>query len=178
MTLSFAIREYVQRKRKEGHRFDKGEQTLILFLRRVGDCALERVKTRQILEFLDGPRTSTVTWRGKHSLPAPLLRALVRARCNAGTTDAVNASSHPLHIHSVHLFSGTDQSLGEGDTQWLRHRDGRRFNHARTDPLLVRYRGEIRRSAHTSLRKCGSRCQKNARRGMWPLWQISSSSDR
>lgn len=68
MTLSFAIREYVQRKRKEGHRFDKGEQTLILFLRRVGDCALERVKTRQILEFLDGPRTSTVTWRGKHSL--------------------------------------------------------------------------------------------------------------
>jgi integrase/recombinase XerD len=68
VTLSLAIREYVQRKRKEGHRFDKGEQTLILFLRRVGDIALERVKTRHILEFLDGPRTSTVTWRGKHSL--------------------------------------------------------------------------------------------------------------
>jgi integrase/recombinase XerD len=66
--LSLAIGEYVQRKRTEGHRFDKGEQTLILFLRQVGDVALERVKTRQMLKFLDGPRTSTVTWRKKHSL--------------------------------------------------------------------------------------------------------------
>jgi site-specific recombinase XerC len=51
-----------------GLRANEVEQTLMLFLRRVGDIALERVKTRQILEFLDGPRTSTVTWRSKHSL--------------------------------------------------------------------------------------------------------------
>ncbi len=48
--------------------YDKAASNLHGFCRDVGDVQLNQVRTRQILKFLNGPRTSTVTWRSKYNL--------------------------------------------------------------------------------------------------------------
>ena len=68
MTLAEAIATYVGRKRSEGHEFRKPERQLLSLRSHVGNLPLERVKARQVLAFLDGPKTSPVTWESKYNL--------------------------------------------------------------------------------------------------------------
>ena len=68
MNLSEDIETYVERKRANGTGFDKGHANLISFARQVGNVPLHAITTYDVTRYLDGPLTSTVTWRGKHSL--------------------------------------------------------------------------------------------------------------
>jgi integrase/recombinase XerD len=68
MKLTEGVEAYVDRKRAGGLVYEKATQNLHGFCRHVGDLPLSRVSSRHVLTFLNGPRTSTVTWRGKYSL--------------------------------------------------------------------------------------------------------------
>lgn len=68
MKIMLAVTVYVEQKRVNGIAFDKAKSNLLSFCKQVGDRTLEAVTTHDILTYLDGPLTSTVTWRGKHSL--------------------------------------------------------------------------------------------------------------
>jgi integrase/recombinase XerD len=69
MNLSNGIEVYVQRKRTDGRQFNKGASNLLEFYRHVGDKPpLNNITTQHVQAYLDGPRTSTPTWRAKHSL--------------------------------------------------------------------------------------------------------------
>ncbi len=68
MNLEQNIKTYVRRRRANGVAFDKGEANLISFAKQVGDVPLHSITTYDVSKYLDGPFTSTVTWRGKHSL--------------------------------------------------------------------------------------------------------------
>ena len=65
MRLRTAIKIYVERKRLSGLRYTKSEQTLRAFARHVGNPPLDAVTSTQVLDFLNGPRTSATTWRHK-----------------------------------------------------------------------------------------------------------------
>lgn len=68
MTLFESIRTYVDRKRSFGLRYEISGRNLRSFANQVGDIPLGSVTPRQIASFLDGPRTSTSTWRAKFNL--------------------------------------------------------------------------------------------------------------
>jgi integrase/recombinase XerD len=68
MRLAEGVETYVGRKRAGGLFYEKASSNLHGFCRHVGDVNLRHVRTRHVLTFLNGPRTSTVTWRGKYSL--------------------------------------------------------------------------------------------------------------
>jgi integrase/recombinase XerD len=68
VTLSEAVRIYVERKRSSGLSYVKSGQDLLSFSKQVGDVPLGLVSARQVSVFLSGPRTSTVTWRNKYRL--------------------------------------------------------------------------------------------------------------
>jgi integrase/recombinase XerD len=68
VTLSEAIDIYVRRKQAYGFLFTNGQKALNAFSRQVDDPSLNHVVARDILSFLDGPRTSTETWRSKYRL--------------------------------------------------------------------------------------------------------------
>jgi site-specific recombinase XerD len=68
MKLSEGIELYVERKRMDGLAFAKGSANLFSFCRQVGNLPLDEIRVQHFLTFLDGPRTSLPTWRGKHSL--------------------------------------------------------------------------------------------------------------
>lgn len=68
MRLSEGIELYVGRKRSCGLTFESGASNLRSFCNYVDDLPLEFVTTQHVLAFLNGPHTSTTTWRGKHSL--------------------------------------------------------------------------------------------------------------
>lgn len=68
MNLSEGIDAYVERKRSGGVSFHKGALNLSSFRRHIGDQPLDQITTQHVLTFLNGPRTSTPTWRGKHGL--------------------------------------------------------------------------------------------------------------
>lgn len=68
MTLSEAVRAYVERKRSSGLSYIKSGQDLLSFSKQVGDVPLGLVSTRQVSVFLSGPHTSIVTWRNKYRL--------------------------------------------------------------------------------------------------------------
>jgi integrase/recombinase XerD len=68
VNLSQNIERYVERKRANGVTFDKGNANLTAFARQVGNVPLHGITTYDVAKYLDGPLTSTVTWRGKHSL--------------------------------------------------------------------------------------------------------------
>jgi integrase/recombinase XerD len=68
MMLAEAIETYVQRKRAYGFLFTKGQSELSAFCRDVGDVPLHRVTALNVMDFLDAPRTGTVTWRKKYCL--------------------------------------------------------------------------------------------------------------
>jgi integrase/recombinase XerD len=62
------IRTYVDRKRSFGLLYETPARNLISFAKQVGDIPLSSVTPRQISSFLDGPHTSTSTWRAKFNL--------------------------------------------------------------------------------------------------------------
>jgi integrase len=68
MRLSEAIEIYVERRRAEGFLLVTGTVSLHAFCKSVGDLPLVDIAAQDILHFLDGPRTSTGTWRSKYSL--------------------------------------------------------------------------------------------------------------
>ena len=63
MTLFGAIQSYVDMRRAHGVLFDRGSEILRSFARKVDDIPLDAIRPTQILEFLNGRRTSTDTWR-------------------------------------------------------------------------------------------------------------------
>jgi integrase/recombinase XerD len=68
VTVFEAVRIYVERKRSLGFVYVKSGRYLLSFSKQVGDVPLGRVTARRVSLFLSGPRTSTVTWRGKYKL--------------------------------------------------------------------------------------------------------------
>jgi integrase/recombinase XerD len=68
MQLFEAVETYIDRKRSLGVTFEKAALNLRSFSKQVGNVPLESITPGQILAFLNGPRTSTVTWRVKYSL--------------------------------------------------------------------------------------------------------------
>ena len=48
--------------------FTSGSRRLISFCRYVGDISLDKIDTEQIIKFLNGPRTSDLTWANKYNL--------------------------------------------------------------------------------------------------------------
>jgi len=68
VTLLGAIQTYIDRKRAGGILFEKAAKDLRSFSKEVGYVPLDTIKPTQILDFLNGPRTSTVTWRVKFNL--------------------------------------------------------------------------------------------------------------
>ena len=63
MKLLQGVRTYVEEKNRGGTAYAKGTQNLVSFCRHVGDVALTSISERQVISFLDGPRTSANTWR-------------------------------------------------------------------------------------------------------------------
>ena len=68
MALFEAVENYIDQKRSLGVGFDKGAQGLRSLSNKIGDVPLEGITPGQILAFLNGPRTSTITWRVKFNL--------------------------------------------------------------------------------------------------------------
>src|SRR5258708_11554706 len=68
MALFEAVRTYIDRKKSLGVVFEKAAMNLWSFSKGVGDVPLDTITPGQILGFLNGPRTSTVTWRVKFNL--------------------------------------------------------------------------------------------------------------
>ena len=68
MRLLEGVETYVCRKRSGGLSYDKPASNLHGFTKQVGDVPLDRVTVQHVLDFLAGPRTSTTTWRKKHSI--------------------------------------------------------------------------------------------------------------
>jgi integrase/recombinase XerD len=68
VTLFESIRTYVERKRSFGLGYEQSARNLWSFSKQVGDVALGCVTPRQVSAFLNGPHTSTVTWRAKYNL--------------------------------------------------------------------------------------------------------------
>lgn len=97
MKLSGAITRYVEMKRILGVSFRMGAGWLRAFSRQIGDVSIGSVTKRQVLGFLDGSRTSNVTWLVKYrvlkaffeywmvrnevyELPMPLSRVVTSTR--------------------------------------------------------------------------------------------------
>ncbi len=68
MKLKNSIQLYVDEQRTNGIAFTKGDQILASFCRHVGNVVLDEIRPRQVLTFLEGPRTSALTWSRKYSL--------------------------------------------------------------------------------------------------------------
>jgi integrase/recombinase XerD len=68
MALFEAVQTFIDRKRSLGVIFQKAAMNLRAFSQTVGDVPLDTIAPGQVLAFLNGPRTSTVTWRRKFSL--------------------------------------------------------------------------------------------------------------
>lgn len=68
MNLVEAIERYIARKRSEGLSYRCTGWHLRAFGKRVGNIALESVTAREVLMFLDAPKTSMVTWMSKYRL--------------------------------------------------------------------------------------------------------------
>jgi integrase len=67
MKLSEGIALYVDHKRANGIDFSKGHSNFTGLCRRIGDIQLSEISSHDVLRFLNGPKTSTVTFRAKHS---------------------------------------------------------------------------------------------------------------
>lgn len=65
MILSESIALYVERKRSGGTAYHKGAQLLRSLNRHVGELELDRISAHDILMFLNGPKTSDLTWTRK-----------------------------------------------------------------------------------------------------------------
>jgi integrase/recombinase XerD len=68
LNLVEAIEGYVKRKRSEGLSYRSSGWYLMAFGKRVGNVSLGSVTAREIMTFLDGPKTSPGTWMVKYRL--------------------------------------------------------------------------------------------------------------
>lgn len=68
MTLYGAVQTYVNGKHARGVLFEEAAKILRSFSKGVGDVSLDTITPAQILDFLNGPRTSYGTWCTKFSL--------------------------------------------------------------------------------------------------------------
>jgi site-specific recombinase XerD len=68
MRLREGIQQYVEEKQAQGMRFIGGNKDLTSFCRHVGNIPLDKIRHNQIVTFLDGPRTSDLTWTAKYNL--------------------------------------------------------------------------------------------------------------
>jgi integrase/recombinase XerD len=68
MKLSGAITRYVEMKRLFGVSFKTGEELLRALSRQTGDVSVRSVTKWQVLNFLNGPKTSDVTWMMKYRM--------------------------------------------------------------------------------------------------------------
>ena len=68
MKLHQSIEQYVEAKRAAGMSFTTGSSRLLSFCRQIGDVSLDTIRPDQIRNFLDGPRTSDLTWTAKYNL--------------------------------------------------------------------------------------------------------------
>jgi integrase/recombinase XerD len=67
MKLSEGIALYVGHKKSNGVGFGKAQKTFESFCRKVGNIPLSDLRPQDVLRFIDGPKTSNVTFRHKHS---------------------------------------------------------------------------------------------------------------
>jgi len=65
--LSEGIEQYLQYKQTRGIGFEKGYKNFQGFSKRLGNVAIAEIQTRDVLRFLNGPKTSAVTFRSKYS---------------------------------------------------------------------------------------------------------------
>jgi len=103
MPLFEAVQIYIERKRSLGVIFEKSAMNLRAFSKRVGDVPLSTITPGQIVAFLNGPRTSTVTWRVKFNLLKHFFEYWGRARNAPGVSDAQDPSCRHANIRSLHL---------------------------------------------------------------------------
>ena len=68
MKLLEGVQTYVEGKRSGVTGYAKGIQSLASFCRHAGNVTLNSISERQVASFLEGPRTSTITWRNKYNL--------------------------------------------------------------------------------------------------------------
>ena len=67
MNLAEAIELYVQFKRANGVGFEKGHKDFLSFKRSLGSVSLGEIKASGVTRYLNGPKTSTTTFRSKHN---------------------------------------------------------------------------------------------------------------
>jgi integrase/recombinase XerD len=67
LNLGEGIELYVQHKRANGISFEKGHRNFLGFSKGLGSVPLAAIEPCDVLRYLNGPKTSTVTFRGKHS---------------------------------------------------------------------------------------------------------------
>jgi integrase/recombinase XerD len=68
MKLAQSINAYVEGRRSYGALYPSGIPTLQAFCRFAGDIRLDRIRPGQVTAFLDGRRTSQVTWQAKYKI--------------------------------------------------------------------------------------------------------------
>jgi integrase/recombinase XerD len=68
MKLAQAVEIYVNHKRLTGAKFSKSSKGLRSFAYHAGNISMSEVQQSHVTAFLDGPVTSTVTWRSKYGL--------------------------------------------------------------------------------------------------------------
>lgn len=68
MTLCDAVQTYIDGKHARGIVFEEAAKILRSFVRKIGDVPLDTITPVQILDFLNGPRSSYGTWCVKFSL--------------------------------------------------------------------------------------------------------------
>jgi integrase/recombinase XerD len=67
VNLTDGIELYVQHKRANGIGFEKGHKNFQGFCKGLGSVSLDAIDTHDVFRFLNGPKTSAVTFRAKHS---------------------------------------------------------------------------------------------------------------
>jgi site-specific recombinase XerD len=68
MKLRDGVQVYIDGKRIGGAAYAKGIQTLSAFCKHTGNMELSSITEHRVASFLDGPRTSAVTWQQKYNL--------------------------------------------------------------------------------------------------------------
>jgi integrase/recombinase XerD len=66
MNLSDAVKKYIEWKRRDGCRFERGGACLVSFARSLGDMKLSDVTTDHVLAFLNGRYKEANMWRSKY----------------------------------------------------------------------------------------------------------------
>lgn len=66
--MSEAISAYIEHQRSHGLPFLQPAHELVFFCKHVGDCPLDELAPQDVLQYLDGPRTSVNRKRKKHNL--------------------------------------------------------------------------------------------------------------